>query len=248
MPDSPTPPAPPTPSTPASGGQPPGDFNQGQLETIRKSEGLAHAAQKAEYSAILIADGLAAGTPAQLITQCELWRSLSGDAVGATTDKEQHSGLGDDAETALKRQIECFRGKARLAITQHPTWKDAEITAFRARYFINKSIFSSRALTEQTARDILANAAADSLPGVTPARLQQATAALAAYIATEAPQSDAQSTATQLRQKRDTTFAEALRLRHEIQYAADTAWPWWDDAHLAIRREFLLPAGRAFVG
>ncbi len=248
MPDSPTPPAPPSPPTPASGGQPPGDFNLGQLETIRKSEGLARAASKAEYSPILIEDGLAADTPAQLLAQCEAWRGFSGDAVGATTDKEEHSGLGDDAETVLKRHIEYFRGKARLAITQHPAWKDAETSAFRARYFINKNIFTSRALTEQAARDILANAAEDSLPGVTPARLQAGNAALAAYIGTESPQSDAQSKATQLRQKRDTAFAEALRLRHEIQFAADTAWPWWDDAHLAIRREFLLPAGRAFVG
>ena len=92
------------------------------------------------------------------------------------------------------------------------------------------------------------NAAEDTLPGVTPARLTQATDALSAYIGTEAPQSDAQSDATSLRQKRDTAFAEALRLRHEIQFAADTAWPWWDDANLAVRREFLLPAGRAFVG
>jgi hypothetical protein len=30
--------------------------------------------------------------------------------------------------------------------------------------------------------------------------------------------------------------------------AADTAWPWRDDQNLAVRREFLLSAGRAFVG
>ncbi len=187
-------------------------------------------------------------TPIKLLAQCALWHDLSGDAHGATTDKEENTGLGEDAGTLLKRHVEFLRTKARLFINKHPEWKDAEVTAFKARYFIGTNIFSSRALAEQSVGTLLKNAAEDSLPSVIPERLVLANTALAKYIGTEAPQSDAQSDATKARQKRDDAFAEALRLRHDIQYAADTAWPWWDDANVAVRREFLLPAGRAFVG
>ena len=49
-------------------------------------------------------------------------------------------------------------------------------------------------------------------------------------------------------QGRDATFAEALRFRQQSQFAADTAWPWHDDLNMGVRREFLLPSGRAFTG
>ncbi len=62
------------------------------------------------------------------------------------------------------------------------------------------------------------------------------------------PQTDKQSKATQLRTQRDAQFDIVLLKRRKIQHAAETGWPWWDDQHLAIRREFLLPSGRAFTG
>lgn len=248
MPDTPSPPVSPTPPPPSNGGKPPGDFNQGQLDANSKSEGIARAAQKPAYNALLITEGMEEDTPVNLLAKCAVWRDLSGEARGATTDKEANTGLGEDAGTILKRHVEFLRTKARLMINKHPEWKEAEVTAFKARYFIRSNIFSSRALAEQSAGTLLKNAAEDNLPSVTPQRLAQANAALANYTASKAPQSDAQSEATKLRQQRDDAFAEALRLRHDIQYAADTAWPWWDDANVAVRREFLLPAGRPFVG
>lgn len=242
----PTPPTPPVPPTPP--GPPPGDFNQAQLETVRKTEGLARAAQKPAYTALLLAEGMDAATPAALLAQCAAWRGFSGQAVTATADTTQAAGLGTDAATALRREVEYYRGKARLAIVKHPAWKDAEIAAFKARYFINTDIFANRALAEQSAADLFAHAAEDTLPGVTPARLTASAAILAAYQAPEGTQSDAQSAATQLRAQRDTAFADLLRLRHEIQLAAEGAWPWHGDDNMGVRREFLLPAGRAFTG
>lgn len=246
MSDTPTPP--PAPKELGSGNTSPGDFNQGQLETVRKSEGLAHAAQKSDYVPLLVADGMETDSAAKLLTECKLWRELSGNAVNATTDKEQHTGIGQDDETKLKREIEYIRGKARLKITKNPGWTPVAVTAFKARYFIGSNIFSSRALAEKSAEDIIKHAGEDALPSVTPARLAAATAILESFTGTEAPQSDAQSNASQLRIKRDASFDEIIRLRHEIQFAADGAWPWWNDASQPIRREFLLPAGRAFLG
>ena len=228
-------------------GSTPGIFDQGQLNTILKSEGIARAAQKANYTPLLTADGMEPDSPALLLAQCTLWREFSGNAVAATAGKEQHTGIGTDAETLLKREIEYLRGKARLKINKNPAWPASTVTAFKARYFIGSDIFDSRALAEQSARDIISHATADALPAVTPARIATASAALIAFIASESPQSDAQSEATKLRNQRDASFTEVLRLRHDIQLAADAAWPWWNDANLAERREFLIPAGRAFT-
>lgn len=232
------------PSTPNT----PGEFNQAQLETVRKSEGIAQAAKKAEYTPRLVEEGMDATTPDALLSKATEWRNLSSKAVAATNTKEQHTGQGDDTESALRREVEFYRGKVRLHLTKHPEWTDAQEEAFKSRYFINKNIFSSRALAEQAAADIFAHAAEDQLPGLKPARLQESAVILAAYIGTESPQTGAQSKATTLRQERDAAYEEVLRLRKEIQLTADSTWPWHDDANLGRRREFLLPAGRAFVG
>jgi hypothetical protein len=229
-------------------GTTPGIFHKAQLETIRKSEGLARAAQKPDYLPILANEGMDADALTNLLAQCQLWRQLSGQAVITTTAKEQQTGTGVDNETKLKREIEYLRGKARLHLNKQTGWSPSAITAFKSRYFIGSNIFANRALAEQSAGEIIKHAGEDALPAVTSERLIQSSNTLLAYIDTESPQSDAQSEATKLRHQRDTVFTEALRLRHEIQYAADAAWPWWDDANLPIRREFLLPAGRAFVG
>lgn len=228
--------------------QTPGDFHEAQLESVRKSEGLATAAKKAEYNQLLQDEGMEATTPDSLLAQAKEWRRLASLAVETTNAKEEHTGDGEDREVALRREVEFYRTKARLRLNKHPEWTEAQEEAFKSRYFINKNIFTSRALAEQAAADIFAHAAEDQLPGLKPARLQESAVILAAYIGTESPQTGAQSKATTLRNERDAAYAEVLRLRKEIQLTADTAWPWHDEANLGRRREFLLPAGRAFVG
>ena len=75
-----------------------------------------------------------------------------------------------------------------------------------------------------------------ALPGVTPTRPHKSAETLAAYTGTEAPQTDA----TTLHKQRDAAFAEVIRLAQEIQFAADTAWPWHDDQNQGIRRDSAL--------
>jgi len=249
MADTTTPPAAPTPEPPADDpNSTPGDFNSAQLETIRKSEALARSAKKDDYNAKLIEEGMLAATPDGLLAKAREWRDLSSRARAATQQKESETGEGEDAETLLKREVEYLRGKARLKITQNPAWNENEKDAFRARYFINQNIFASRALTEQSMDALLTDAATDNLPGVTAARLTLARQRLDAFIGTEDPQTGAQTDATNLRKQRDAAFDEVMRLRHEIQFAADTAYPWHEPTTAGTRREFLLPAGRAFTG
>ena len=247
MPPTPLPPTP-EPKDNQSSNTTPGDFNQAQLETVRKSEGLAQAAKKTEYHSQLITDGMEEATPDALIAKGIEWRDLSSKALGATNSKELKTGEGEDSVTSLRREVEFYRAKARIALNKRPEWTDSQKTGFKDRYFIGKDIFTSRALTEQAAREIFAHGTEDKLPAITAERQKTTAAILAAYVGTETPQTNAQSEATTLRQQRDATYDEVLRLRREIQLTADSAWPWHNEANLGRRREFLLPAGRAFVG
>ena len=236
-----------TPAPPADH-QTPGEFNQAQLETIRKSEGIARSAEKDTYLPTLLLEGREAATPEALLTKAREWRDLSRRARAATLTKVGDTGEGQDAAMLLRHEVEYLRGKARLKLTKNPAWTDNEVEAFKARYFINQNIYTSRALTEQSVDALFANAAGDALPGATPARLTAAGQRLADYVNTKDPQTGAQTDATRLRELRDLVFDEVMRLRHEIQFAADTACPWHGEANQGLRREFLLPAGRAFTG
>jgi hypothetical protein len=225
----------------------PGDFDQAQLTSLEKSEGTATAAADAQYNATLVDEGMLASTPADLAAACGNWRELSKQAVDATTDKEKETGSGLDAETKLRRTIAYLRGKASMKIKQNPSWSEADKAAFRSRYYIGHDIFADGATAVQSAKAVVDHAGADSLPGINPAKLASAAADLTAFEGRDAPQSAQQKKATELRAERDLKFADVMRLRQEIQHAADTAYPWWAELSAATRRLFLLPVGRPFT-
>ncbi len=251
MPTDPTPAPTPTPTptpTPAPASNPtPGLYDQAQLQTVKNSETLAASAKDAAYNPALIEEGMQTGTPDSLLAGAAAWRELSQQAVDADIEEKKATGLGTDTETALRQQVEYFRSKAQLSITQHPQWTHAEIKACKERYFIGINIFENQDIAEQSAAAIFDHAEADALPAITPAKLAAARAILGKFSGTDSTQSTPQSAATKARALRDAKFAEIVNLRHEIQHAANGAYPWWDDANIAARRLFMLPIGRPFT-
>ncbi len=225
----------------------PSDFDQAQLETIKNSETLARSAQKADYNATLIDEGMLAVTPTKLLSACQLWRNLSGQAVDATNALGEVVNQGTDAETLLKQEVEYYRAKARLSITQHPGWTAGQIDAVKARYFIGTELFNNEGTAGQSVSLLLEHAAADHLPGLKPERLVQSGTILQSFLGNPGPTIDKQSEATRRRSEREAAFQEVMRLRHEIQLCANTAWPWHNNANIAYRREFLIPIGRPFT-
>ena len=249
MPDQPTPPNTPPPVTPepAPNHATPQAFHQAQLETVKNAEGLARSAVKVEHQANLVTEGMKAATPADLLLACKDWRKLSGEAVDATGQRIEATDLGGDAETLLKREVEYYRSKCRLAIVQNPAWSKAQKDALKARYFIGIELFGNEGNAGQSVQLILEHAAADALPGVTPQRLAVSAAVLKDFTDSSNPQNDAQTEATQKRQLREVAFTTVMRLRQEIQHCADTVYPWWNDLNIAYRKEFLIPVGRPFT-
>ena len=176
-----------------------GEFMQTQLETVRRNEGVARTAAKAEYKPKLVEEAMETGTSDAVLVKAGEWRELSCTAPARSTPSKRATSS-------------------------------------------TKDILTSRAPAEQSPGD------RDALPGVTPARRQKSTEALAVYTGAEAPRNGAPADAATLQKQRDAAFAEVIRLRQESQFAADTALPWHDDQNLGIRSKFILPAGRAATG
>ena len=106
----------------------------------------------------------------------------------------------------------------------------------------------SRAGLVQSARDILKQLATDALPGVTPAKIEAIETALKDYEKVETTQSGDQGDATGARGTLADKVAEIADQRRQIQYAADAQWGPDRKAHAGTRREFKLPATKAFAG
>ena len=222
-------------------------YDQAQLQTVRNSENIANAAKVADDNALLMAEGMLETTPDALLTACRDWRRLSREANEATETGEEITGAGTDAETIIRQSVEYIRGKCRLKITQTPTMTQPEKQALRDRYFVGENIFANEPTAGQSIDTILQHAAEDSLPGITPEKLRTYQTQLAAFTGKPGSQTQQQSKATGKRRERDTKFTEIMRLRHEIQHAADGAWPWSNRLSSGKRTLFKLPAGRPFA-
>ena len=115
-------------------------------------------------------------------------------------------------------------------------------------YHYGENHLVSRAILEQFGEDVIDNAAVDDLPGITPAKITAARAALKAYTDSNV----AQGTSIKDASKGTLTLAQRLKLitdyRVKVQLAADAEWPHTNPANAPIRRLFQIPAKRKFRG
>jgi hypothetical protein len=254
----PTDPIPTTPSTPPTLPVPPkkktpsqeaeSHYDQAQLQTVRNGETIATQALDPAYNAALLAEGMRATAPSELTAAGAAWRQLSQEAIDATNAIDDAVGTGNDAETAVRHDVDYIRSKARLKITQNPSWTETQIQALTQRYLIGEDIFANEATAGETVQTMLDRATTDALPGLTPAKLATFATHLAAFNAKPVSKTGQQAIATQKRKARGAKFIEIMRLRHEIQHAADGAWPWSIPGNNGLRMLFKLPAGRPFTG
>ena len=217
------------------------------MQTIRNSESIASAAQQDDGNALLMAEGMSKATPDALLKACGDWRTLSKEAKEASDTGEQITGAGADAESAIRKTVEYIRSKVRLKITQNPTMTAPDKQALRDRYFIGENVFADEGTAGQSVGTILTHAAEDALPAIDADKLAAYQKQLSAFTGKPASQTQQQSVATKKRQERDAKFVEIMRLRQEIQHAADGAWPWHEKDSTAKRVLYKLPAGRPYT-
>jgi hypothetical protein len=247
MSDSTTTPATPEPKAP---GTTPSPLNAGQLASLTKTEEICRTALKPDYLLALITldDGEEAGeddvTQASIeavMTLCDNARGKGSAAVAATVGKKQSTVEEGKAEAALIALVRFCQARARQ---KHFFKNPATLT----EYGIGQQIDNSRAVLEGWAQTIYDKTADDKLPKVTEAKRTELKAALDLYKGVQTEQSGAIGGASGTRMDRDALVTQATAGRMWLQFAADAEWPHTESTNYPIRREFQLPATRAFIG
>jgi hypothetical protein len=244
--DSTAPPAP----APTEPGSTPSLLNEAQLASLTKSEEICRTALKADYLLALVTleDGEEPGEDdvselaiTAVLTLCESARGKGSAAVNATGRKAQSTADEETAEKALVALVREFQARARQKhFSKNP---DA-----LAEYGIGLKISNSRALLEGWAQTIYDKTATDKLPKITDTKRAALKAALETYKATQTGQSGAIGEASGTRIDRNSLVEQATERRMWLQFAADAEWPHTEPANTPVRREFQLPATRAFIG
>lgn len=232
-------PIPPTAPTPRTRG----DINQVWLDELTNAEGIAAAAQKGSYAALLAAGDIDAAKVTALSDAIKAARKLAGQAVQSTTGKQGMTGAESELMEALINQIQLVQKRAKQKY-------DASDPGKLADYAVGQKFYSSRAILEQTAANILlklkgtTGQPADALPGIDAAKIAALQQAVDDYQNVQTNQSGAQSTATTARKNLETAIADIVAKRREIQFAADAEWPHTNPANAGVRTEFQLPPDR----
>lgn len=246
-PEDPTTPSAPAPSEPSAS---PSLLNEAQLASLTKTEEICRTALKPDYLLALVTledgeepgeDDVSQAAIQAVLTLCEQARGKGSAAVSATGAKEQSTAEEEKAEKALVALIREFQARARQKhFSKNP---DA-----LAGYGIGLKISNSRALLEGWAQTIHNKTATDKLPKITETKRAALKAALQAYKDTQTGQTGAIGQASGTRIDRNALVEEATERRMWLQFAADAEWPHTNPANTPIRREFQLPANRAFIG
>ncbi len=243
-----------TPATPAPAPTEPGAtpslLNEAQLASLTKSEEICRTALKADYLLALVTleegeepgeDDVSEVAITAVITLCETARGKGSAAVSATGRKAQSTADEEMAEKALVAVIREFQARAR----QKHFSKNPEALA---EYGIGLKISNSRAVLEGWGQTIYDKTATDKLPKITDTKRAALKAALETYKNTQTGQAGAIGEASGTRLDRNSLVEQATERRMWLQFAADAEWPHTDPANTPIRREFQLPATRAFIG
>lgn len=213
------------------------ETNQADAAELTLAGELANTAEKTAYAALLAEEGIDAAFLSNLRTKIVQAGGSTASAVGKKAAKKGDTKREEDLKSALLEKIGVIQARAKR--------KFKPGNPQRAKYFIGKSIESSRSMLETSTETILVNLGSDALPGMKPADAPALKAALKAYRDVQTDQSGSQSGAAGARGDFTAQVKEVADLRREIQYAVDAVWPSSKKANAAIRIEFQIPADRA---
>jgi len=235
-------PAPPTPEPPKKPAQPRGDINRDWLDEISRTTKLAPKVLKVRYAPLFAKRKLDEAFVTKLKADLKRARGLVSLATGKTTSKEVVTEEEKKLRKALILQIQSVQAAAKQ---EYFTSNKAAL----ADYYYGKNLPAlSRSKLETAATSIRDKAAAANLPGIGEEELNALDDAVSDYQGIETEQSDEQSDATQARKDLEQLIGEIAAQRLKIQFAVDGLWPAGQKANAAVRREFGLPADKAFKG
>ena len=144
-------------------------------------------------------------------------------------------------------------GTRRLSGDVERLWRDVEVLT----YFVGEPLASDTLKEVQIAANAIYNRlapgannapSADVLPGIKDAQIQALANAIKLYGDKNAAQGDDQNQATGQLEAIVANIEKLAVLRHQVQLAAEQAFPWRNSGVAAIRQSFLLPVDRPLPG
>ncbi|MBI3877489.1 MAG: hypothetical protein HY300_16285 [Verrucomicrobia bacterium] len=225
-------------------------INRAHLDELANSRLVAKAAAKSDYAAGLAAVEFDTSLVTQLNSLADQVDKSIAKLTGARAGKTAMTTQEKAAHDALIAVIAPIQTAAKRKFS-------GDQTDLRAAYYIGESLASDTLEEVRTAANsILArltpgenNPAGagplDVLPGIKPdEEIKDLADAIAKYGDATTAQGDQQSKAAGTLEEIVTKIGTLAGLRHQVQLAADQAWPWRNDGVATIRKDFLLPVDR----
>ena len=210
------------------------------MHKLNKAGDICRAAEKEDYASLLAAREITAEYVTGLLDDISAARDKAAEAVQHSAASKTATAAESKAAYALIGALQEFQkaAKQKYARTNRIALGD---------YFVGKKLNGNRPNLMQTSQSILNKLSADTLPGITTAKVTKVKNLRAAWIDANGSQSASLSAAQTARAElRDTVKSIADR-KAAIQLAADAQWPHSDKANAGIRREFGLSPRLPFI-
>lgn len=235
-------------NTPDDDTQPPGFFNQAQLNDIKLGEDLHTLADEDRHAPNLEKRGF---TPAlnttlgTLTAGARRQTTVTGQARSAKKASTLNAKGPERRLLAALHEIQAAaRQKQRLLEADGDPATNFDTTP----YLIGKRLNANRTLLLQNSNTLIALAKADALPGLGAPEILSVENHLSAYRGAKDDQTDSQEESSTERVTRDALVKRINALRSALQHAADRAYPYTAETSAPARSAFQLPPDRPFIG
>jgi hypothetical protein len=233
---------------PEAAPQPPGYFNQAQLNDLKEGEELAAVAANVRHAANLAKKGFTEERTASLVTVCKLARKKTTATGQAGSGRRVATLNATGKQKILLTDLHGIQGAAKQMKRLLEADGDPATNFDTTLYLIGQRLNPNRATLLQNADTLIALATGAGLPGIDAAELELIQEHLESYRNARDEQGNVNEIASGERAERDGLIKQINALRIALQLAADRAYPYSDDANDAARVAFHLPEDRTFNG
>ena len=221
-------------------------INRGHLDEIKNSRAVAKAAIDPANTAALAAVEFDATLPAQITTLADATETSIGKLTGTRAQKTEMTAQETTARDALFAVIAPIQTAAKRKFT-------GDSGKLRQAYFIGENLAHDNLHEVQTAaiaiRDrLVGTPPQDLLPGVKAAQITALSSAITTYAANITAPGDQSNENAGALQAIVANIGKLAGLRHQVQLAAEQAFPWRNSGVASIRQSFLLPTDRPMPG
>ena len=224
--------------------------NRAHLDELANSRKVAKAAADPANAAALAVVEFDAKLPVQITALADQTEKDIGNLSGSRVAKKEMTAQEKTARDALIAVIAPVQTAAKRKFT-------GDQAAFRQAYFVGEPLASDTLKEVQIAANAIYNRLApgannappqDVLPGIKDVQIQALANAIKLYGDKNAAQGDEQNQATGQLEAIVANIEKLAVLRHQVQLAAEQAFPWRNPGVPAIRQSFLLPVDRPLPG